>query len=146
MAVDTLLKEVVGNMQLVAEAKSIELSLMGESSACVPADATQLRRVFYNLLDNAIKYTPARGTVIVRNDSVKEGIVVSIQDSGIGIAAEHLPRVFDRFYRVDPARVGETGTGLGLALCQSIISGIGGSIVLESRLGEGTKVSVTLPK
>jgi signal transduction histidine kinase len=71
---------------------------------------------------------------------------VSVSDTGIGIAVEHLPHIFDRFYRVDPSRAGETGgAGLGLAICRSVVRGIGGSIEVSSAVGRGTEFVVRLP-
>jgi heavy metal sensor kinase len=143
--IDTLLRDVIANMQLVADAKAVALSLTADCNCDVRGDASQLRRVFYNLLDNAIKYTDSGGTVAVAATAARGAVSVSIKDSGIGIPAEHLPRIFDRFYRVDPARAGEAGAGLGLSICQSIIASHDGTIVVESRLQKGTMVCVTLP-
>jgi signal transduction histidine kinase len=103
-----------------------------------------LRQVFFNLLDNALKYTPAGGSVEVR---VERGAQVTVRDTGIGIPAEHLPHVFDRFYRVDKARTrAEGGTGLGLSIARSIVAAHGGRIELNSAPGEGTTVRVVLPE
>lgn len=145
VAVDPLLKEVVVNMQLVAESKGVGLSLAGECHSNVLADASQLRRVFYNLLDNAIKYTDPGGTVVVALGTNNGTVSMEVQDTGIGIPPEHLPRIFDRFYRVDAARTGENGAGLGLSLCQSIVKWLGGSITAESENGKGSKFVVTIP-
>jgi two-component system, OmpR family, heavy metal sensor histidine kinase CusS len=146
VAVDDLLREVVGNMQLVAEEKGVSLSLNENPSCQLLADRRQLRRVFYNLLDNAIKYTGASGQVTVSSNTTDGRLSVMIADSGVGIPQEHLPRVFDRFYRVDPSRTGDgSGAGLGLSICQSIVKALGGSIRLESSAGQGTKVRVVLP-
>jgi two-component system, OmpR family, heavy metal sensor histidine kinase CusS len=147
MALDELLREVVGNMQVVAQDKQITLTL-AENPACpMTADPRQLRRVFYNLIDNAIKYTNATGRITVSNRVTAEAATVLVSDSGTGIAPEHLPRVFDRFYRVDPSRTGDAnGAGLGLSICQSIVRGYGGTIAVESTLGKGTTITVQLPR
>jgi heavy metal sensor kinase len=146
VAVDDLLRDVVANMHLVAEEKGVALSLDKNSPCQIPGDAGQLRRVFYNLLDNAIKYTPASGKVTVSSTMTAGCLAITIADSGVGIPPEHLRRVFDRFYRVDPARTGDrNGAGLGLSICQSIIHALGGKITLESHVGRGTTVAVTLP-
>ena len=109
-------------------------------------DEDALRRLFTNLLENALRHTPPPGTVTVSARRSDSTIVVSIADTGEGIAAEHLPRLFDRFYRADAARSGATGgTGLGLAICRSITAAHGGQIRLESVPGSGTTVVVTLP-
>ncbi len=146
VALDELLREVVGNMQLVAQEKGITLAL-GESVPCrLVSDSRQLRRVFYNLLDNAIKYTEPSGQVTVTSSVNGGEVFVAVADTGVGIPPEHLPRIFDRFYRVDPARTGEgNGTGLGLSICQSIVKALGGSITVASTVGRGTTVKVVLP-
>lgn len=146
VAVDTVIKEVVGNMQLVAEAKAVVLSFAGDApTPCwISADAGQVRRVLYNVLDNAIKYTEPGGKVTVALHAENQGnVLVSIQDTGIGIPAEHLARIFDRFYRVDSARTGDNGAGLGLALCQSIMKSLGGTIHISSEVGHGTQATLT---
>jgi two-component system, OmpR family, heavy metal sensor histidine kinase CusS len=146
VAVDDLLREVVGNMQLVAGEKGVALSLAENPPCQLPGDRRQLRRVFYNLLDNAIKYTGASGRVTVSSQVADGRLCVVVADTGVGIAPEHLPRVFDRFYRVDPSRAGDgDGAGLGLSICQSIVKALGGSIRLESTAGRGTKAQVELP-
>jgi heavy metal sensor kinase len=147
VAMDSLLKEVVANMALVAEAKGIDLSLEGECGCDIAADGGQLRRVFYNLLDNAIKYTEPGGKVTVATRTVNGCITVEVRDTGIGIPQEQLPRIFDRFYRVDPARAGENnGTGLGLSICQSVVRAIGGTITATSTEGRGSVFEVRLKK
>jgi signal transduction histidine kinase len=143
--VDVLLEEVVGHMRVVARAKGVTLSLDRPAPCCVPADAGRLRRVFYNLLDNAIKYTGPPGRVTVRSRAEGGRLVVSVEDTGIGIPPEHLSRVFHRFYRVDPSRTGDGGVGLGLSICESIVKGLSGDIRIDSTLGRGTTVAVELP-
>lgn len=146
IALDELLREVVGNMQLVAQEKGVTLQLLDNAACKLNTDSRQLRRVFINLLDNAIKYTGANGQVIVTSQVTAEGAIVVVKDSGVGIPPEHLPHIFERFYRVDPARIGdENGAGLGLSLCQSIVRGLDGSINVESTLSNGTTFSVRLP-
>jgi len=109
-------------------------------------DAARLRQVFYNLLDNAIKYTPQGGEIIVRIEQKDRAAVVTFRDTGIGIPPEHLPRVFDRFYRVDKSRSREQGgTGLGLSIAKTIVTAHGGQIELASVPGRGTTCTVTVP-
>ena len=110
------------------------------------ADAHLLRRVFINLLENALRYTPATGsiTITVRNESA--AAVISVADTGSGIAPEHLPRLFDRFYRADAGRDRDRGgTGLGLSLVQMLTGAHGGTVSVASEPGRGTTVRVTLP-
>jgi heavy metal sensor kinase len=147
MALDDLLRDVVGNMQVVAQDKHVTLSL-AENPACpLMADPRQLRRVFYNLIDNAIKYTNESGRITVSNCVTDGQATIQVSDTGTGISPEHLPRIFDRFYRVDPSREGDGhGAGLGLAICQSIVRGYDGTIAVESTLGNGTTITVQLPR
>jgi signal transduction histidine kinase len=113
----------------------------------VLGNAEQLRRLLFNLLDNAIKFTPEGGSIGIRVERQKGQAKVIVWDSGIGIAAEHLPRIFDRFYRVDSARSRRTGgNGLGLSICKSIAEAHQGRIELVSQPGKGTQVTLTLPE
>ncbi len=141
-----LLDEVVGNMRPVAQEKGVSLTLDQPVVGTVAGDTRQFRRVFYNLIDNAVKYTPAEGRVRVDCRRDDGEVVVSVSDTGGGIPEEHLPRVFDRFYRADPSRTGDgNGAGLGLSICQSVVQAVGGSISVESTVGNGTTFRVRLP-
>jgi heavy metal sensor kinase len=140
-----LVAGVVDAMRPLAEAKEVLLRLDGESPVPVAGDEGRLRQVFINLVDNAVKYTPTGGSVTVRVGQRSRAAIVAIEDTGIGIPAEHAPRVFDRFYRVDKARTrAEGGTGLGLSIARSIVVAHGGSIDLASVPGKGTTCTVTL--
>jgi heavy metal sensor kinase len=147
VAVDGLVREVAEHMRVVAGEKGQTITLELAAPCPVTADPDQLRRLVFNLLDNAIKYTPAGGIIAVKSQCLGEQVQVVIADNGKGIAAEHIPHLFDRFYRVDPARGRETtdGIGLGLAICRSIVDAHGGTIGVESTVGHGTQVSFTLP-
>jgi signal transduction histidine kinase len=102
--------------------------------------------LLFNLLDNAIKYTPQGGRVEVTTQCQNGTARLIVSDTGIGISPEHVAHVFERFYRVDPARSRDAGgIGLGLSICRVIAEGHGGTIRLESHEGNGTKVVVTLP-
>ncbi|HKB39876.1 MAG TPA: ATP-binding protein, partial [Gemmataceae bacterium] len=141
-----LVEGVVENMRQLAEAKGLRLHTDSRAAVRVQGDGARLRQVFYNLLDNSIKYTPEGGTVEVRVASRGGAAVVTVSDTGIGISAEHQPRVFDRFYRVDKARSREMGgTGLGLSIARSIVVTHGGRIELDSAPGRGTTCTVALP-
>ena len=123
------------------------MTLSDNPTCSLSADGRQLRRVFYNLVDNAIKSTDAAGQITVNSRVTTDAAMISVSDSGAGIPPEHLPRIFDRFYRVDPSRTGDNdGAGLGLSICQSIVRGCGGTIVVESAIGEGTTVTVKFPR
>jgi heavy metal sensor kinase len=141
-----LVQAVVDNMRPLAEAKGLQLRSQSDGPLSRQVDGTRLRQVFYNLLDNAIKYTPAGGTITVEIGQRDQDVIITVRDSGMGIASEHLPHVFDRFYRVDKARGrAEGGTGLGLSIARSIVTTHGGTIELDSMPGQGTTCTVTLP-
>jgi heavy metal sensor kinase len=142
----SLVAGVVDTMQPLAESNGLRLRLDGQGLVQVVGDAGRLRQVFINLLDNALKYTPAGGTVTVRVGQRDLSATVAVVDTGIGIPPEHLPHVFDRFYRVDKARTRAAGgTGLGLSIAQSIIKAHGGTIEITASPGQGTVCTVTLP-
>lgn len=113
----------------------------------IKADPEQIEVVFRNLLDNAIKYTPNGGEIYISAFEKAENIYIEIADNGIGISAEHLPRIFERFYRADKDRSRKLGgTGLGLAIVKHIVQAHGGTIGVESKPGKGSKFFFTLPK
>jgi signal transduction histidine kinase len=119
---------------------------LAPDAAEVEADPQALRQVLGNILDNAARYTPAKGAVTVRARRGDRSVVIEVSDTGPGIPSEHLPRVFERFYRVDAARSRELGgTGLGLAIVKHLVEAHGGRVEAESRLGVGTTIRVTLP-
>jgi signal transduction histidine kinase len=100
-----------------------------------------------NLLDNAIKYTPAGGKVELTTEAIPQGIRIRVKDTGIGIMHEHLPRIFERFYRVDKARSRKSGgTGLGLSIVKNIVEAHGGEVSVESHFNHGSTFTVTLPR
>ncbi len=126
----------------IAEERRIDIRCAGEGVVC--ADPALFDRAVGNLVDNALRYTPDGGRIdiaITQNDGTSE---VSVRDNGAGIPNEHLPRIFDRFYRVDQSR-SSAGTGLGLALVKSIADLHGGSARVESDLGRGTTVTIAFP-
>jgi heavy metal sensor kinase len=143
---DELVHEVADHMRVVATEKGQAITVEVQTPCPVAGDADQLRRLLFNLLDNAIKYTPTGGAITVSSECPGEEVRVVVADNGNGIAAEHIPHIFDRFYRVDPARGQEAtdGIGLGLAICRSIVEAHGGRIDVESDFGRGTQVSFTL--
>jgi heavy metal sensor kinase len=141
-----LLADVTETMRPLAETKALNLEHTLKDHAQIRGDESRLRQVFYNLLDNAIKYTPAGGTVTVESAFEDHHVIVTVRDTGIGIPSADLPHVFDRFYRVDKARNREQGgTGLGLSIARSIVETHGGSIELMSEAGRGTTCTVKLP-
>ena len=113
----------------------------------VLADEEAVRQILDNLLDNAIKYTPEGGIVRVTCKATRELVQIEVADSGIGIPHDDLPRVFERFYRVNKARSRELGgTGLGLAIVKHLVQSIGGQISVTSRVGAGTRFTLQLPR
>jgi len=117
-----------------------------EDAAEVEADPQALRQILGNVLENAARYTPAGGSVAVRARRLGGAVVIEVSDTGPGIPGEHLPRIFERFYRVDTARSRELGgTGLGLAIVKHLVEAHGGRVEAESQLGAGTTIRITLP-
>lgn len=142
-----LVQRVADEMQTVANAKTITLVIMKvDESLVVWADEDKLLRVLLNLVDNAIKFTPKGGQVTLAVSRDGSNAVFAVSDTGIGIPAEHLARIFERFYRVDGSRSSRTGgAGLGLAIAQALVAAQGGTIHVESAVGQGTRFSVRLP-
>ena len=145
-----VLMVVLSRLRPAARRKNITLSWKRSGSATsytVSGDETQLTSMFSNLVENAVKYTPSGGRVEVTAESGEGEVVVRISDTGIGIPAENLARIFERFYRVDKARSKETGgTGLGLSIVRHVAENHGGRVGVESTLGEGSTFTVHLPR
>lgn len=117
------------------------------SDTIFQADAEAVRQVLSNLIDNALRYTPAGGKVTVHASESDGGVLLSVADTGAGIPQEHLPRIFERFYRADPSRSREEGgTGLGLSIVRHLVESHGGRVSAESTLGQGTIVRCWFPK
>lgn len=133
-------------LEVQARDKNIDLSLIIKGEPEFIGDADMFRQLVINLADNAIKYTEPNGKVKVRLEEEADAVILSIQDTGIGIARDHLPRLFERFYRVDKSRNRAMGgTGLGLAIVKHIAIAFDGTIQVESEEGKGTTFTVTLP-
>ena len=116
-----------------------------EGDATLDGDSDALIRLFSNLIDNAIKYTPAAGQVTVRAEGNLDTVQVEVADTGVGIGPDHLPHVFERFYRADQARTA-SGTGLGLAIALEIAQAHQGTISARSSPGQGSVFTVVLPR
>jgi two-component system, OmpR family, phosphate regulon sensor histidine kinase PhoR len=141
-----LAKEVLGGFGDLAEERRIRLQAELQPQVSMRGDRAQLGLLLSNLLDNALRYTPARGTVCVRLDATESRAVIQVSDTGQGIPAGELPRVFERFYRVDKARARQTGgTGLGLAIVRHVAEAHGGTVRVDSELGRGSTFTVNLP-
>ncbi len=142
-----LIKSTVERMELEAKARkqTLECFVLGDIP-CIEADYGRLEQVVLNVLGNAIKYTIEEGIVTVYVGKIYNEVYFKVADSGIGIPESDLPRIFERFYRVDKARSREMGgTGLGLAIAKEIVEAHGGVITITSQIGSGTEVTVRLP-
>lgn len=144
----TIAEQTVVMFSGAAEENGVHLSVAGAGSTPARGDAVDLRRLVSNLLDNAIRFTPPGGRVEVQVAIVADSTVMTVRDTGAGIAPRDVDHVFDRFFKADPARTHAAGRrtgGLGLAICRSIAEACGGTIRIASRPGEGTTVTVRLP-
>jgi len=139
-----LLSDVCDSLRPLAEQKGLGLTCSLPQGMLIHGDSDGLVRLFVNLLDNAIKYTPSGAITVVARSGPGE-YTIAVSDSGVGIPAEHLPHVFDRFYRVDPSR-SRRGAGLGLAIAQEIARAHAGSIEVASQPGAGSTFTVHLPR
>lgn len=144
----TMLRNAVELLEMKGAEKGVSLKLSPLQEATnVFADQRRIGQVFFNLLDNGIKYTPAGGTVEINTTVSENSVTVEISDTGPGIPIQSLPRVFERFYRVDPARSREQGgTGLGLAIVKHIVQLHGGTVCADSPPGKGAIFRVTMKK
>ena len=142
----TLLTQLVHLYQPQAADRSVNLKIKLSDQMWVMGDAAQLNRLFTNLIDNALHYTPAGGTVDVKMERTASYLDIHVHDTGIGIAPDQIERVFDRFWRADRSRSQwEGGAGLGLSIAQSIAQGHHGKITVNSQIGMGSCFSVRLP-
>jgi len=140
-----LLAEAVQNFHQLAGAHNVELKVENNAEVQVVADREAVHHIFANLIDNALKYAASGGTIVVGTRARACAVEFYVRDSGPGIPSEHLPRLFERFYRVDKARSRESGgTGLGLAIAKHIVLAHGGTIRAESELGHGSTFLFTL--
>ena len=143
---DDMLHSVCASMRLEAERLGHSLKLNCESSLLISGDRERLQQVVVNVLSNALKYTPACGCIEMTAGRIGDMARIIVRDNGIGIPKEDLPRLFERFYRVDKARSRRSGgTGLGLSIAREIVEGHHGSIDIGSVLDEGTTVTILLP-
>ncbi|PFG05434.1 two-component system histidine kinase PnpS [Bacillus sp. es.034] len=142
-----LIEDVIPILKEKAKPKDISLQADFESRGTAEVDSYRLKQVFINLISNAIAYTPRGGNVSVKVQDDQDKVYVKVKDNGMGISQEELPRIFERFYRVDKARSRNSGgTGLGLAIVKHIIEAHEGDIEVESELEKGTTFTVTLNK
>lgn len=141
-----LIEGIVSELVPIAENHRLTLKIIKNEPSYIRGDQTRIIQLFYNLIDNAIKYTPSGGKVEISIENSGKFIKTSVKDTGIGIPKEHLPHIFERFYRVDRARARKSGgSGLGLSICKWIVNAHGGKIEVESQEGKGTTFTVWLP-
>ncbi len=144
--VGELCRAVWSSMDALAEERDLTLRVRDEELAPVHADPDSMRQILRNLFDNAIRYAPRASEIVVSGRSEGGMLRISVRDSGPGIPSVHHSRIFERFYRVDPARSREEGgTGLGLSIVKHLVLGHGGDVGVESEVGRGTTVWFTLP-
>jgi heavy metal sensor kinase len=141
---DTLLLEVYRQAQVMAQGVTVRLG--AEDQALVLGDSDRLHQLLLNLVDNALKYTPAGGQVTLTLRRSGGWVQVGVEDTGVGIRPEELPHIFERFYRADRSRPRSGGSGLGLSIAQWIAQAHGGRIEVESEVGQGSTFTVWLPE
>jgi heavy metal sensor kinase len=144
---DVLIDAVAANAESLANEKNITLHVQADKPVTALGDEARLIQMTMNLLDNAITYTPAGGSVTLSTCVESGKARLCVQDTGVGIAAEHLPHVFERFYRVDPAhaRTERNNSGLGLSIAEWVVRAHNGSITVDSQPGNGSTFTVLLP-
>jgi heavy metal sensor kinase len=144
--VPKLLREVIEELRVLAEDRHIGLRMDAAPVPDIPGHPEQLQRVFVNLIDNALRHTSPGGIVTGTVSATTTHVVVSLADTGEGIAPEHVPHIFDRFYRADQARSRDSGgVGLGLAIVKEIVAGHGGEVSVKSEVHKGTLFTIRLP-
>jgi heavy metal sensor kinase len=139
-----LIRDLVDQFQIPAEAHHVKLTCSETGPVLCEADRTQVERVVTNLLSNAIKYTPAGGWVRAGAEAARSNVRLVVEDSGVGIPKDHLPHIFDRFYRV-PDPNPEKGLGLGLSFVAAIVKAHGGDIQVQTDVGKGSRFEITFP-
>ena len=141
-----LAKRIIDEIRVLADAKNIRMDCLETGPVEIEADEAQIKNLFLNLLDNAVKYTPDGGKITVTLDQNERSALIEIKDTGIGIAPQDIPHVFDRFYRADGAGIKEKGFGLGLSLVRSIVESHQGTISVVSQGSGGAVFSIVLPR
>jgi two-component system sensor histidine kinase SenX3 len=144
--IDAIVREEAERFDDAGHEAGVRVSVRAPQPATVAGAARDLSLLVRNLIDNAVRYTPTGGAVEIEVDAHDEEVTLSVRDTGVGIPARDLPRVFERFYRVDRARSRETGgTGLGLSIVRHVAENHGGSVEVTSELGTGSTFTVRLP-
>ncbi|MGB9857682.1 MAG: sensor histidine kinase [Dictyoglomaceae bacterium] len=143
-----IVEKVLESLNPLIKKKSLKLNLNVSSSLELYADPQHLETILFNLLENAVKYTPEKGEIEFSAREDSENIILIIRDTGIGISERDLPHIFDRFYRVDRARSSENGfsSGLGLAIVKKLVERHNWRVEVESKLNQGTTFKIFIPK
>ena len=146
LQIDELIEEAVSDAKILASEKQQSIEIIANTPFTYQGDRIRLYQLLFNLIDNAIKYTPEKGRIVISQRRTSTHLVIEVTDNGPGIADEHLPHLFDRFYRIDKGRSRKTGgSGLGLAICKLIAEAHGGEISIESEPEVGSTFRVALP-
>jgi signal transduction histidine kinase len=143
--VDDVAVDAVASVRVLAERRGVQLDVLQFEESAAVADPILVRQLLVILLDNAVKFTPPGGKVALSVRPEDGRATVTVADTGVGIAAAELPRVFDRFYRGDDARRRSDGAGLGLSIAKWIVDAHGAALAIESEFGQGTRVTVRFP-
>ena len=139
-------RDVAEQLSPLAAAQNVRLQLELSEGVAIPGDVFSLERAVRNLVENAIRHTPAGEQIVIRAQARQGEVSIQVIDAGIGIAPEHLPKLFDRFYRVDSARTRtHGGAGLGLSIVKAIVEAHGGTVSVESKLGAGSTFTIRFP-
>jgi signal transduction histidine kinase len=147
VSVGPLVAQVVSEIDVARSGQGVAINpVIAEDVPALDADPERVHQVLFNLVDNAVRFTPGGGTVTISAHRHNGSVEITVADTGVGIASEHIPRLFERFYRVDPARSREDGgTGIGLAIARSVVEAHGGHIRAHSAPGEGSAFTFDLP-
>ncbi|GEM_PF-6067422 len=143
--VRALIEELTGTLQPRTEHKGLTIGLLADPDLHIVADRERLARALTNLIDNAVKFTPEGGQIVVTARKTADCVAIEVSDTGDGIPAAELPRLFERFYRADKARRREGGTGIGLPIVKSIVEAHNGVVDVHSEEGAGSRFRIKLP-
>ena len=142
-----LLHECSDVMASKAEEDHIQIRVIDpEGPSLIEADRDKIKQVILNLLSNALKYNRPNGSVILKTKAEEKRLIISVQDTGVGIPEDAIGHIFEKFYRVRETEAKASGTGLGLSICKQIIQGHGGTIEIKSKIGIGTNILISLPR
>ena len=147
ISLSDLILQAMDESRLTADSREIKIEFINNDEVTILGDATQLEMAISNIIENAINYSPDKTNVVISLNKVNGLAEIKVKDQGIGISEENIERIFERFYRVDPARSRATGgTGLGLSIVKHIITNHGGDITVWSEQGEGSTFTMRLPE